>query len=175
MNCRAIFGLLQSPVLALQFASKGAKLAVGYECGRVSTFDYCIIILVDLMVIFTNTDIWCQQLILLFQVAVIDTSSLSVSFLADCLSQPSSPVLALTWETLRQTDDHIKSPRNSESKIVGKIVELSLYALTKDAKIYVINGGIGSLISPKPLHLDSTVISMYVIGKYEFQREVWYT
>ncbi|KAL1819113.1 hypothetical protein ACET3Z_013982 [Daucus carota] len=130
LNCRAIFGLLQSPVLALQFASKGAKLAVGYECGRV---------------------------------AVIDTSSLSVSFLADCLSQPSSPVLALTWEALRQTDDHIKSPRNSESKIIGKIVELSLYALTKDAKIYVINGGIGSLISPKPLHLDSTVISMYVI------------
>lgn len=99
-------------------------------------------------------------------------SSLSVSFLADCLSEPSSPVVAITWEASRQTDDQIESPKISESKIPGNTVERSLFALTKDAKIYVINGGIGSVISPKPLHLDSTVISMYVIGKYEFQGEV---
>jgi syntaxin-binding protein 5 len=33
---RAVFSLLNSPILALQFANYGAKLAVGLECGRVS-------------------------------------------------------------------------------------------------------------------------------------------
>lgn len=110
---------------------------------------------------------------IMLQVAVIDMSSLSVSFLSDCLSEPSSPVVAITWEALRQTDDHIRSPKISESKIQGNTAEQSLFALTKDAKIYVIDGGIGKIISPKPLHVDSTVISMYVIGKYKFWMEVW--
>lgn len=103
---------------------------------------------------------------------MIDVSSLSVSFLSDCLSEPSSPVVAITWEALRQTGEHIGSPKISESKIPGNAAEQSLFALTKDAKIYVINGGIGSMISHKPLHVDSIVISMYVIGKYKFWMEV---
>lgn len=32
---RAVFSLVDSPVRALQFATSGAKLAVGFECGRV--------------------------------------------------------------------------------------------------------------------------------------------
>ncbi|KAF1002109.1 uncharacterized protein LOC141702301 [Apium graveolens] len=130
LNFRAIFGLLQSPIQALQFALEGAKLAVGFECGRV---------------------------------ALIDMSSLSVSFLSDCLSEPSSPVVAIAWEALRQTGDRIGSPKISEAKILGNTAEQSLFALTKDAKIYVIDGGKGSRISPKPLHVDLAVISMYVI------------
>lgn len=114
-----------------------------------------------------------MSLSILFQVAVIDMSSLSVSFLSDCLSEPSSSVVAITWEALRQTDDHTGSPKISESKTPGNTAEQSLFALTKDAKIYVINGAIGRMISPKPLHVDSTVISMYVIGKYKFWMEVW--
>lgn len=35
--CRAVFSLVNSPVRALQFTSSGAKLAVGFECGRVRT------------------------------------------------------------------------------------------------------------------------------------------
>lgn len=34
-HCRAVFSLVDSPVRALQFANNGAKLAVGFECGRV--------------------------------------------------------------------------------------------------------------------------------------------
>lgn len=104
---------------------------------------------------------------LLFQVAVLDINSLSVSFLTDCLSDPSSPVISMTWKALMQTDSHIKSPKLSESKIPDNAAEESIFVLTKDAKIYVIHGR-GSVISSRPMHLkESTVISMYVIGKYE--------
>ncbi|XP_057947771.1 uncharacterized protein LOC131143469 [Malania oleifera] len=34
-HCRAVFHLLNSPVHSLSFANSGAKLAVGYGCGRV--------------------------------------------------------------------------------------------------------------------------------------------
>ncbi|KAH9736585.1 v-snare coiled-coil domain-containing protein [Citrus sinensis] len=37
--CRAVFSLVNSPVRALQFTSSGAKLAVGFECGRVAVLD----------------------------------------------------------------------------------------------------------------------------------------
>jgi syntaxin-binding protein 5 len=39
VNCRAVFHLLDSPVQALDFVHKGAKLCVGYECGRVAVLD----------------------------------------------------------------------------------------------------------------------------------------
>uniref|UniRef100_A0A2N9H7E9 V-SNARE coiled-coil homology domain-containing protein n=1 Tax=Fagus sylvatica TaxID=28930 RepID=A0A2N9H7E9_FAGSY len=38
-QCRAIFCLLNSPIQALQFANCGAKLAVGFESGRVAALD----------------------------------------------------------------------------------------------------------------------------------------
>lgn len=41
LNYRAIFSLLNSPVQALQFSQNGAKLAAGYECGRVSVLFFC--------------------------------------------------------------------------------------------------------------------------------------
>ncbi|KAM7467960.1 hypothetical protein LguiB_015522 [Lonicera macranthoides] len=39
LNCRAVFCLLDSPVQALQFVNKGAKLSIGYECGQVAVLD----------------------------------------------------------------------------------------------------------------------------------------
>lgn len=35
-HCKAVFSLLNSPIFALQYANSGAKLAVGFECGKVS-------------------------------------------------------------------------------------------------------------------------------------------
>ena len=34
--CRAAFNIIDSQVQALKFTNSGAKLAAGYECGRVS-------------------------------------------------------------------------------------------------------------------------------------------
>ncbi|XP_021906216.1 uncharacterized protein LOC110820897 isoform X3 [Carica papaya] len=36
---RSIFGLTNSPVQALEFSNNGAKLAVGFECGRIAMLD----------------------------------------------------------------------------------------------------------------------------------------
>ncbi|KAL7265561.1 hypothetical protein ACSBR1_003357 [Camellia fascicularis] len=130
--CRAVFSLLNFPVQALQFTSCGAKLAVGYDCGRV---------------------------------AVLDMRSLSVLCLTDCVSAPSSPVISVTWKTVANTNGHVRSPKNSGSNIADNSVEELIFVLTKDAKVYVINGGSGIMISSRPMHLkkDSTAISMYVI------------
>ncbi|KAI8013684.1 Syntaxin-binding protein 5-like [Camellia lanceoleosa] len=131
-RCRAVFSLLNFPVQALQFTSCGAKLAVGYDCGRV---------------------------------AVLDMRSLSVLCLTDCVSAPSSPVISVTWKTVANTNGHVRSPKNSGSNIADNSVEELIFVLTKDAKVYVINGGSGIMISSRPMHLkkDSTAISMYVI------------
>ncbi|XP_028075977.1 uncharacterized protein LOC114278167 isoform X8 [Camellia sinensis] len=130
--CRAVFSLLNFPVQALQFTSCGAKLAAGYDCGRV---------------------------------AVLDMRSLSVLCLTDSVSAPSSPVISVTWKTVANTNGHVRSPKNSGSNIADNPVEELIFVLTKDAKVYIINGGSGIMISSRPMHLkkDSTAISMYVI------------
>ncbi|THG11590.1 hypothetical protein TEA_012051 [Camellia sinensis var. sinensis] len=105
--CRAVFSLLNFPVQALQFTSCGAKLAAGYDCGRV---------------------------------AVLDMRSLSVLCLTDSVSAPSSPVISVTWKTVANTNGHVRSPKNSGSNIADNPVEELIFVLTKDAKVYIING-----------------------------------
>uniref|UniRef100_A0A5B7B8W9 V-SNARE coiled-coil homology domain-containing protein n=1 Tax=Davidia involucrata TaxID=16924 RepID=A0A5B7B8W9_DAVIN len=131
-NCRAVFSLLNSPVQMLQFANCGAKLAVGYECGRV---------------------------------VVLDMSSLSVLFLTDSVSGPSSPVISMTWKAFMHRNGSVKSPKQSGSNIPDNPVEELMFILTRGAKVHVIDGGTGNMISSRPMHLkkQSTAISMYVI------------
>ncbi|KAA8517780.1 hypothetical protein F0562_015257 [Nyssa sinensis] len=131
-NCRAVFSLLNSPVQMLQFANYGAKLAVGYECGRV---------------------------------VVLDMRSLSVLFSTDSVSGPSSPVISMTWKAFRHINGHVKIPKQSGPKISDNPVEDLMFILTMGAKVYVIDGRTGNMVSSRPMHLkkQSTVISMYVI------------
>ncbi|XP_052172342.1 uncharacterized protein LOC127788266 isoform X2 [Diospyros lotus] len=98
------------------------------------------------------------------RVAVLDLSSFSVLFLTDNLSGPSSPVISLIWKAFIDGNDP-RSPKKSGPKIAEKPVEELIFLLTRDAKIYVINGGTGALMSSRPMHLkkESTAISMYVI------------
>lgn len=97
---------------------------------------------------------------------MLDMSSLSVSFLTNCLSDPGSPVIAMTWKALTSSSDHIKSPKTLEPKTPDNAAGESIFILTKDTKIYVIDAGSGCVISSRPIHLkEPTVISMYVIGK----------
>ncbi|XP_058214553.1 uncharacterized protein LOC131326025 isoform X2 [Rhododendron vialii] len=97
------------------------------------------------------------------RVAVLDTRSFSVLFLTDCLSATSSPIISVAWTSF------IRSPKNSGPKSLDKSQEELIFMLTKDAKVYVIDGVAGTVISSRPVHLkkQSTAISMYVIGKYE--------
>ncbi|KAK2980018.1 hypothetical protein RJ640_020044, partial [Escallonia rubra] len=127
-NCRAIFGLRSAPVKALEFASDGAKLAVGYECGSV---------------------------------AVLDTRSLSVSFLSNFVSKPSSPVISITWKAFMLGNDDIKILKRSQSKTTDNPAEEFMFVLTQDARVYVIDCGSGNVVNSHPMHLkkDSTLIS----------------
>lgn len=99
----------------------------------------------------------------LFQVAVLDTRSFSVLFLTVCLSATSSPIISVAWTSF------IRSPKNSGRKSLDKSQEELIFMLTKDAKVYIIDGVTGTVISSRPVHLkkQSTAISMYIIGKYE--------
>ncbi|KAK3019018.1 hypothetical protein RJ639_003626, partial [Escallonia herrerae] len=127
-NCRAVFGLRSAPVKALEFASDGAKLAVGYECGSV---------------------------------AVLDTRSLSVSFLSNFVSKPSSPVISITWKAFMLGNDDIKILK--QSKTTDNPAEEFMFVLTQDARVYVVDGGSGNVVNSQPMRLkkDSNLISMY--------------
>ncbi|KAI5561292.1 hypothetical protein BDE02_16G105500 [Populus trichocarpa] len=129
---RAVFSLLNSPILALQFANYGAKLAVGLECGRV---------------------------------VVLDTSSLAVLFSTESVSSSCSPVISVNWVECINTCSLVKSPKHSDSNMPINPTEQVMFFLTKDATLYMIDGGTGSMISSHPWHpkKKSVAISMYVI------------
>ncbi|KAB5520025.1 hypothetical protein DKX38_024344 [Salix brachista] len=138
---RAVFSLLNSPILALQFANYGAKLAVGLECGHV---------------------------------VVLDTSSLAVLFTTESVSSSCSPVISVNWVGCINTCSLVKSPKHSDSNMPITPTEQVMFFLTKDATLYMIDGGTGSMISSHPWHpkKKSVAISMYVIGKYNLKVEV---
>ncbi|KAK3018041.1 hypothetical protein RJ639_004531 [Escallonia herrerae] len=129
-NCRAVFGLRSAPVKALEFASDGAKLAVGYECGSV---------------------------------AVLDTRSLSVSFLSNFVSKPSSPVISIMWNTFMLGNGDIQILKHSQSKTTDNPAKEFMFVLTQDARVYVVDGGSGNVVNSQPMRLkkDSNLISMY--------------
>ncbi|MBA0577539.1 hypothetical protein Golob_023998, partial [Gossypium lobatum] len=145
-QCKAVFSLLKSPVQALHFGNCGAKLTVGFEFGRDSSF-----------------------FILPPQVAMLDVSSPSILFLTDCVSSSSSPIISLCWLEFKNVHSHFKSPEHSETDVAIKPEEEIIFILTKDAKIISINGANGEMIHPHPWHLkkEETALSMYIIGKYQ--------
>lgn len=97
-------------------------------------------------------------------------TSLSLSFLTDSISGGISPLVSVIPKAYDHDCSHTKSPKPSE--LSENHTDGIMLILTKDARIYAIDGGTGKLISTRPLHLkkESTAISMYVIGKYYFLR-----
>ncbi|PPD97559.1 hypothetical protein GOBAR_DD05399 [Gossypium barbadense] len=141
-QCKAVFSLLKSPVQALHFGNCGAKLTVGFEFGRDSSF-----------------------FILPPQVAMLDVSSPSILFLTDCVSSSSSPIISLSWLEFKNVHSHVKSPEQSETDVAIKPEEEIIFILTKDAKIISINGANGEMIHPHPWHLkkEETALSIILI------------
>ncbi|KAL5550468.1 hypothetical protein UlMin_000644 [Ulmus minor] len=131
-RCSAVFSLIKSPVLTLHFMHSGAKLAVGFKCGRVT---------------------------------VIDISSLSVVFSVNDISSSTSPVISISSKELSNTHIPVKSPKHSDANNQLNSAKEAVFILTKDAKITVIDGFSGNMISPRPWNLkkESVAISMYVI------------
>ncbi|KAJ0027944.1 hypothetical protein Pint_34863 [Pistacia integerrima] len=147
-RCRAVFSLVDSPVRALQFANSGAKLAVGFECGRVR--------IILALVYFALSVI---------AVAVLDMSFLSVMFVTDCTSGYSSPVVSMIWTEYGNKNSLVKNPNHSETKIPVNPEDEVIFILFKDAKLRIIDGATGNMISSHPWHSkkEATAVSMYII------------
>ncbi|GFP97651.1 hypothetical protein PHJA_001909200, partial [Phtheirospermum japonicum] len=92
-HCSTIYTLLNSPVCALQFATSGVTLVVGFACGKV------ILIITALL-----------------QVAVLNTSSPSVLFVTDCMASSRSPVISLVVKSPH--DNRTESESAKEIAIV---------------------------------------------------------
>lgn len=106
-----------------------------------------------------------------FQVAVIDTTLLSVTFFLNDVSCSNSPVISIISKDIANSHALVKSPKLSETNTVINSTKEAVFILTKDAKINVIDGHNGNMITTRPWNLkkESIAVSMYVIGKYCFR------
>ncbi|XP_062095137.1 uncharacterized protein LOC133801026 isoform X2 [Humulus lupulus] len=135
VQCSAVFSLATSPVQTLEFVHSGAKLAVGYKCGRVAVIDMS-----SLSVVFFLSD---------SSSSISPVISISWTEIANSHNQSKSS----------------KNSENSETNDSLNSAREVMFILTKDANINVIDGCNGNSISPRPGNLkkESIAISMYVI------------
>ncbi|XP_050386224.1 uncharacterized protein LOC126802617 [Argentina anserina] len=75
-RCTAVFSILDSPICILQYANFGARLAVGYECGRVAMLDISSSSVLFLTDSVSNSS---SPVICLYMKSISDTNSLSHS------------------------------------------------------------------------------------------------
>ncbi|KAE8711656.1 Transducin family protein / WD-40 repeat family protein, putative isoform 2 [Hibiscus syriacus] len=100
------------------------------------------------------------------RVAMLDVSLPASLFVTDCVSSSSSPIISLSWLEFKNAHSHVKSTEQSETEIAVKPEEEIIFILTKDAKIFSIDGANGEMIQPHPWNLkkEETALSMYIIG-----------
>ncbi|KAH6837571.1 hypothetical protein C2S53_009878 [Perilla frutescens var. hirtella] len=94
------------------------------------------------------------------RIAVIDVQSSSVAFITDSI--PTSPVISVLYKAFDY--EMVKKTNESAPKIPDISRGESIFVLTKEGSIYVIDGNNGSMISSRPVQLKkSTAISVYLI------------
>ncbi|XP_038992535.1 uncharacterized protein LOC120116025 isoform X2 [Hibiscus syriacus] len=100
------------------------------------------------------------------RVAMLDVSLPASLFVTDCVSSSSSPIISLSWLEFKNAHSHVKSTEQSETEIAVKPEEEIIFILTKDAKIFSIDGANGEMIQPHPWNLkkEETALSMYIIA-----------
>lgn len=105
---------------------------------------------------------------LIFQVAMLDISALSVLFLTDSVSNSRSPVKSLAVKSMSDTISSKSNPEHIESKSNADYVKWELFATTKDAHFAIIDGNTGSLVCSQSLQPEKelSIISTHTLGKY---------
>ncbi|KAB1217722.1 Syntaxin-binding protein 5-like [Morella rubra] len=100
------------------------------------------------------------------RVALLHTSTLSVLFITDYVSDTSSPVVSLAMKTFSDTNGLINRPEDSESKTLEDLGNRPLFVMTRNARITAINSQTGKIVTSQSMYpeKDSTAISMYIIG-----------
>ncbi|GMP51244.1 hypothetical protein CsSME_00017548 [Camellia sinensis var. sinensis] len=141
-------------VSAVDFCSLNLSLAVGNECGLVriynlngsldeTSFHFVMETKHEVHNLSQGKGPCCRAVfsLLNFPVQALQFTSCGAKLAADCVSAPSSPVISVTWKTVANTNGRVRSPKNSGSNIADNPVEELIFVLTKDAKVYIINGG----------------------------------
>lgn len=177
-KCRAAISLLSSRIEALEFTNSGAKLAVGYECCRVSlnSFNFLsnsfkwIILLTTIFSHFSLTRMSTSD-DSIFQIAVLDMNSLSALFLTDIISSPNSTLKSMICKVL--VDGQVEHLKHSGIRDTDGQVKNLIFILTMNGAVYAIDSDSGNRIGPRPMRLkkDSTAVSLYVIGKYYLTKD----
>ncbi|PIN06027.1 Tomosyn [Handroanthus impetiginosus] len=93
------------------------------------------------------------------QVAVLDTTSPSVLFVMDCVS----PVISLAIKS--SLDTHENRVKNSGNDTESEPEIEIAFILTRDARMFLMDGATGNMISSQPIHPNekSTAISMHFL------------
>ncbi|XP_057786448.1 uncharacterized protein LOC131003899 isoform X2 [Salvia miltiorrhiza] len=99
------------------------------------------------------------------QIAVLDTSSASVIFVTDCISNSKSPITSLSVRTCPTRHNPVeKSDNETESTSGPEIV----FVLTRDAQMVLMDCSTGNMISSQPTHPKekSIAISMHILDQH---------
>ncbi|XP_071929907.1 uncharacterized protein [Coffea arabica] len=93
------------------------------------------------------------------QVAMVETSALSVLFLTDALCS-SSPIISLAVKTLPDTE----SLKQSEIGTSNESAKEVAFILTRDSHVVLVDSSTGNVVS-QPIHPmeESTAVSLYII------------
>uniref|UniRef100_A0A5B7BCF9 V-SNARE coiled-coil homology domain-containing protein n=1 Tax=Davidia involucrata TaxID=16924 RepID=A0A5B7BCF9_DAVIN len=97
------------------------------------------------------------------RVVMLDISSVSVLFLTDCVTSSSSPAISLAVKTF--PDPHNNSLDHSENRTSNASARESVFILTRDAHIVIMDSATGNMISSWSMHpnKESTAISIYIL------------
>ncbi|XP_073140957.1 uncharacterized protein [Henckelia pumila] len=97
------------------------------------------------------------------QVAILDTSLLSVLSITDCVSSSRSPIISVAVKTF--PDTHENDINNSGNAIVSESTAELAFVLTRDAHTVLIDSASGNMVNSKPIFPkeNSTAISMYLL------------
>ncbi|XP_075671300.1 uncharacterized protein LOC142640875 isoform X2 [Castanea sativa] len=108
------------------------------------------------------------------RVAVLDTSTLSVLFFTDSVSDSNTPVISLAVKTFSDTNSLVNSPEDSESKSLNNLGKGLVFTMTRNAHIVVMDSATGNIVTSQSLHLktDSIAISMYILDGSSFIPEM---
>ncbi|XP_073288351.1 uncharacterized protein [Primulina huaijiensis] len=97
------------------------------------------------------------------QVAILDTSLLSVLSITDYLSSSRSPIISVAVKTF--PDTHENNINNSENEIVSESTTELAFVLTRDAHTVLIDSAKGNMVNSKPIFPkeNSMAIGMYLL------------
>lgn len=101
-----------------------------------------------------------------FQLAVFNMTSLSVAYFLNDVSCSNSPIISIIWKEVAN-NSLAKSPKQPQAHAVENSTKEIMFVLTRDAKIIVLDGHSGNMITARTWNLkkESTAVSLFVIGK----------